>query len=316
VSKKKSEPLVEELIAKDFGDSQIMAIDLAKIDNPPKADEVRPFDPSDPEYLRKVEFARANRKWLHPVIVRKAPEGRYIRVAGRNRIEAAREAGWTLIEARVFDDLDPATALEIGLIENLRSKSMTKTEIAAAVAAILRRRTGITVTDLAREMNCTPNTVRNYLSLNNLASAAQKRVNKGEIPAANAYALSQLPASVQTADDGAWIESAAKTKTLKFVKAVQEFVRDLKSDRTGSARQESAERAASADKTVKPLAQTALERMLAEAASGEPEIIGDVNESYQDGLIDGLLIALGRKPKLPNSRAIGHTPGAASRKEV
>jgi ParB/RepB/Spo0J family partition protein len=307
-----AEPVIEQVIAQDFGDSVIESIDIAKIDNPPKGEEVRPFNPQDPEYLRKVEYARGNKKWLHPIIVRKGENGRFIRVAGRNRLEASREVGWSQIEARIFADLDPATALEIGLIENLRSKDMTKTEIATAVAAIMRRRPGATVSGLAKEMNCTPNTVRNILSLNNLVTEAQRLVGKGEIPAANAYALALLPEDVQAENDGEWIKSAKNTKTLKFVKAVQEFVKDLKGDKTGTARKSSAERARNASKAQKPLTQTELETYLGDARTGDPKIIGAVNESFQDGMIDGLLIALGRKPLLPATRVAGYQPKPAT----
>ena len=302
--------------ARDLGASEILPIPLDKIDLPPKNEQVRAFVPEDAEFQRKVEFAKVNRKWLQNIIVRKGEGGRFILVAGRNRFEAAKVAGWLEIEARVFADLDVGTSICVGLMENIGSKQMTKTEQAAAMAAVMRRDPKATINDFASRMSVTKNTVRNILSLNNLTTEAAKKTSKGEIPLANAYQLATLPMDVQAADDGEWIKSAATTKTLKFVKAVQEFLRDLKGDKSGSVRAASKDRAKKAPKAIRPAGQKELEDMLADALAADPEIVGKINESYQDGLIDGLLLALGRKPKMPATSVAGYQPKPASTKSL
>lgn len=299
------------VVAKNFGASVVQVVRMNLIDVPPVKEQVRPFDAEDPSYIRKVEFARGNRQWINPITVSQSGQ-RYVLIAGRNRFEASKVNEWVEIEARVYPEMDLASRMQLGLIENLGSKTMTPAEIANSLAVIMRQDPSITIPALALSMNCTPNTVRNYLQLNGLVPVAQKRVHKGEIPAANAYMLARLPADVQSDDDGAWIESAAKTKTVKFVKAVQDFLNTLKKDSTGTARKTSKVAAESARDTVKPLGQRKLEKALAEVMEGDPKVLGQINESFQDGLIDGLRIALGRKPLLPLTRAAGFQPQPAS----
>jgi ParB-like chromosome segregation protein Spo0J len=298
--------------APDLGPSEILAIPMDKIDLAPKAEQVRAFDPEDAEYQRKVEFAATNRKWLSNIIVTKAEGGRYVLRAGRNRFEASKVNGWLEIEARVYGEMDVSTAICVGLMENIGAKSMTKLEMASAMAAVMRRDPKATIQSFASRMSVTKNTVRNILSLNNLIPDAAKATTKGSISLANAYQLATLPADIQTD----WIESAQTTKTLKFVKAVQDFLKDLKGDKTGTTRAASKDRAKKAPKVIKPLGQTELETMLSDALKGDPEILGPVNESYQDGLIDGLMIALGRKPRMPASSQAGFQPKAASPKSL
>ncbi len=296
----------------NLGDSEIISIPMSKIDLPPKNEQTRPFNADDPEFLRKVEFAKTNRKWLSNVIVTKGEGGRYVLRAGRHRFEASKLNDWKEIEARVYGDLDIGTAMSIGLMENIHAKTMTKTEIAASMAAIMRRDPKATIARFAAGMNVTKNTVRNILALNNLVPEAQRKVGTGEIALANAYQLATLPQDVQSADDGAWIKSAVETKTTKFVKAVQEFLADLKGDKTGEVRSTSKARAKAAPKVAKPLGQTELEEALLEARNGDPKIMGAINESYQDGLIDGLLIALGKNPLLPGTSLAGYQAKPAS----
>lgn len=297
----------------DLGPSEIVNIPMSKIDLSPKSEQVRSFDPEDREYLRKVEFAATNRKWISNVVVTRIEGGRYKLIAGRNRFEASKVNDWKEIEARVYEkEMDVATALSVGLMENIHSKTMTKAEIAATMAAIMRRDPKATIGGFAAAMNVTKNTVRNILALNDLAPEATRRTGKGEIPLANAYQLATLPLDVQEADDGAWIKSAAETKTLKFVKAVQEFLKDLKGDKTGTTRAASKERAKAAPKAIKPLNQTALEELLGEIMAADPEVVGAINESFQDGMIFALRSALGQSPSLPASSQAGFQAKPAS----
>lgn len=301
-----------EVCAEDFGQSEILTVKLDTISVPPKSEQVRPFDPEDAKYIRKVEFARSNRKWVNPITAARMPDGKLVLLAGRNRFEAAKACGWVEIEVRVYEKLDLGQRMAIGLIENLSAKEMTPVEIGVAVQAIMREDRKATVEVLARRMNCTPNTVRNYLQLNGLVTKASKMTAKGEIPAANAYYLARLPEDVQLADEGAWIDSASKTGTVKFVKAVQDYLKKLKGDKTGAVRKSSKAAAQAAPETEKPIGQRKLENMLAEAMEANSKVVPPMNESFQDGLIDGLRIALGRKPLLPATCVPGYQPKAAS----
>ncbi len=304
-----SEPVAEaepEVIAEavdnvpDYGPSEIVIVELSKIKLPPTRKQTRPFDPQDPEYLNKVEYAKANRKWLQNIILRKDGND-LVLVAGRNRYEASKETGWLSIEARVYESMTVVQALQVGLMENIHAKTMTKPQIALAMAEILREDPKASSGKFAAGLNVTKNTVRNILSLNRLVPEASRRTTKGEIPLANAYQLATLPPEIQPD----WIDQAAETKTLKFAKAVQEFVKDMAKDTTGTVRKSSKERAKKAPEAIKPLGQTKLEAALAEVRVADPDIMGNINLSYQDGMIDGLLIALGRKPRLPASSAAG-----------
>ena len=54
---------------------------------------------------------------------------------------------------------------------------------------------------------------------------------------------------------------------------------------------------------------------LSEARDADPKVMGAINESYQDGMIDGILIALGRKPLMGATSQAGYQSKPASARE-
>ena len=62
---------------------------------------------------------------LNPITLTKE----YHLIAGQRRLEAARQLGWTTIDAVVIDTNDPVTLLEIELEENTQRSNFTEFEL-------------------------------------------------------------------------------------------------------------------------------------------------------------------------------------------
>lgn len=62
---------------------------------------------------------------LNPITLTKE----YNLIAGQRRLEAARQLGWTTIDAVVIDTNDPVTLLEIELEENTQRSNFTEFEL-------------------------------------------------------------------------------------------------------------------------------------------------------------------------------------------
>ncbi len=62
---------------------------------------------------------------LNPITLTKE----YHLIAGQRRLEAARQLGWTTIDAVVVDTKDPVTLLEIELEENTQRSNFTEFEL-------------------------------------------------------------------------------------------------------------------------------------------------------------------------------------------
>ena len=64
----------------------------------------------------------------------------YMLVAGRRRLESARELGWRAIQCRVVDQDDRTTLLEIEIEENTARRDFTSDELADALVRLDRLR--------------------------------------------------------------------------------------------------------------------------------------------------------------------------------
>ncbi len=64
----------------------------------------------------------------------------YVLVAGRRRLESARELGWRAVQCRVVDQDDRTTLLEIEIEENTARRDFTSDELADALVRLDRLR--------------------------------------------------------------------------------------------------------------------------------------------------------------------------------
>ncbi len=68
---------------------------------------------------------------LNPILV----DDRYQLVAGERRLRAAKDLGWTKIDVRVLDAIDPVSRLDMEVHENLLRKNFSEQEIAKSIEA-------------------------------------------------------------------------------------------------------------------------------------------------------------------------------------
>lgn len=99
-----------------------MKVKISKIDE--AAFTVR--EKLDPEYLTELKDSLKEDGQWDPILVR--PKGdKYELIAGHNRVQAAKELGWTEIEANV-KDLNDTDAMFLSLKTNLLRQEMTERE--------------------------------------------------------------------------------------------------------------------------------------------------------------------------------------------
>lgn len=73
---------------------------------------------------------------LNPVTV----TSKYVLIAGRRRLEAAKRLGWRSINATVLDDTDRISELELEIEENTQRSDFTDTELMAAYTRLEKLR--------------------------------------------------------------------------------------------------------------------------------------------------------------------------------
>jgi hypothetical protein len=289
----------------NFGDAETAWVALDKIHVAPKDAQARPFDPKDPEYLDKVQFIRSNKTFYQPIILYpKGDTGEFYISDGRNRWEACKQVtkdgiDRSKIEARIYKSWGGTEGLTAGLLANLRAKKMSKLETADALKSLIARPENRekSLRRIAAENGFRAvNTLRNLLGLANLVTNAQKLVARGEIKAAKAYALAQIP--VEEQED--WIENAKTLPTSQFVKAALAHVAaGKKGEPTNSATAARRAQTAARAKTA-----TQMEKELKEVREWDAK--SKANDAYQAGVIDGILLCMGRKPLWPSEALAGY----------
>ncbi len=73
---------------------------------------------------------------LNPVTV----NSKYVLIAGRRRLEAAKRLGWRSITANVIDDTDKISELELEIEENTQRRDFTEAELLSAYTRLEKMR--------------------------------------------------------------------------------------------------------------------------------------------------------------------------------
>jgi ParB family chromosome partitioning protein len=135
---------------------------------------------------------------LQPIGLRRAGD-RYDLVSGARRLGAAKLAGWTTVDATIFDgELTPAEIIQRQLIENAQRENLSPMEIAAALKK-LKDSTGWTVAQIARKVGFSSASVSKFLTLVELPQAIQDKIKSGDINASAGYGLSQVSDAAEQA---------------------------------------------------------------------------------------------------------------------
>jgi ParB family transcriptional regulator, chromosome partitioning protein len=133
---------------------------------------------------------------MQPVLVRPVEGGRFEIVAGERRWRAAQRAGLTEVPALVKSVPD-ASALAIGLIENIQREDLNPLEQANGLARLIDE-FGLTHDAVAKAIGRSRSAVTNLLRLRELAKPVQEYLMAGKLDMGHARALLGLAAGAQT----------------------------------------------------------------------------------------------------------------------
>jgi ParB family chromosome partitioning protein len=152
--------------------------------------DMNPFQPRkffNKESLQELAESIKLHGVLEPVLMRKNA-GRYQIVSGERRVRAARIAGLSEIEARVFDLLSDKTMAEWAIIENIQREDLDPIETANSYQQLLDSY-GYTHEDLAQRLTKSRATITNSLRLLKLPEQVKKWVGEGKLSAGAARSL-------------------------------------------------------------------------------------------------------------------------------
>jgi ParB family transcriptional regulator, chromosome partitioning protein len=134
---------------------------------------------------------------MQPVLVRPVDAGRFEIIAGERRWRAAMRAGLKEVPALVKAVPD-ASALAIGLIENIQREDLNPLEQANGLARLIDE-FGLTHDAVAKAIGRSRSAVTNLLRLRELAKPVQEYLMTGKLDMGHARALLGLAAGAQTA---------------------------------------------------------------------------------------------------------------------
>lgn len=134
---------------------------------------------------------------MQPVLVRPVDGGRFEILAGERRWRAAMRAGLKDVPALVKSVPD-ASALAIGLIENIQREDLNPLEQANGLARLIDE-FGLTHDAVAKAIGRSRSAVTNLLRLRELAKPVQEYLMAGKLDMGHARALLGLAAGAQTA---------------------------------------------------------------------------------------------------------------------
>ena len=127
---------------------------------------------------------------VQPVVVRPAPDGRYVLILGERRCRASRIAGKTTVPAivrRVSDE----QAAEMTVIENLQRQDLNCLEQAEAFAR-LSRDFGLTQEEIGKRVGVSRESVSNYMRILKLPRPVLDYLGAGQLGFSEARVLLQV----------------------------------------------------------------------------------------------------------------------------
>ncbi len=166
--------------------SSLLEIPVDQIDVNPR----QPRKTFEPGSLDELARSLKNTGMIQPVIVRRAPGGRWQLIAGERRWRAARQAGIEQIPAVVREATD-VESLELALVENLLREDLNPVEEAEAYQRILTE-FGWTQEDVAQRVGKDRSTIANSLRLLRLPAVIQDDLRTGRLTMGHARALLSL----------------------------------------------------------------------------------------------------------------------------
>jgi ParB family chromosome partitioning protein len=172
---------IENITAEKPSDATKISLDLV---------DANPFQPRkffNEESLQELADNIRLHGILEPVLLRKKAD-RYQIVSGERRVRAARIAGISEIEARIFDLLSDKTMAEWAIIENIQREDLNPIEAADSYQQLLNSH-GYTHEDLAERLSKSRTAVTNSLRLLKLPEQVKQWVGEGKLSAGAARSL-------------------------------------------------------------------------------------------------------------------------------
>ena len=145
------------------------------------------FDETKLEEL--AQSIRAN-GLVQPLLLRRAPGGRYQLVAGERRWRASQRAGLRKVSA-VIRDISNEQLLPLALIENIQRQELNPVEEALAYQKLIQDY-GLTQEELARQVGKDRSSIANHLRLLRLPADVQRMLEDGRLSMGHARALLSL----------------------------------------------------------------------------------------------------------------------------
>jgi ParB family chromosome partitioning protein len=162
----------------------LLTVDVALIDPNPH----QPRAAMDPVALRELAASIKASGLLQPIILRPSEGGRYQLVAGHRRTEAAKLAGFQVVQAIVRDDSTDERQAEWALVENIQRQDLNAIERAKAYRRYVDTFL-LTHAQAAERLGEDRTTISNFLRLLDLNPGVQDLVSRGILSAGHAKVL-------------------------------------------------------------------------------------------------------------------------------
>jgi ParB family chromosome partitioning protein len=195
-----------------------LEIPVGKIEPDPD----QPREEFDEDALRRLADSIGARGVLQPIRVRwDEGRGRYVIIVGERRWRASQMAGLATLPC-VVDDR-PATAgelLAMQMVENCLREDLKPIEQAKAFRALMDLN-GWSGNQLAKELGVAQSGVAQALALLELPAPVQTAVDNGELPPSTAYEITKVEDPVEQAELAARVvsERLTRAETVEAVKA-------------------------------------------------------------------------------------------------
>jgi ParB family chromosome partitioning protein len=162
---------------------ELLEVDIELIEANPDQPRLN-FDETKLEEL--AQSIRSN-GLVQPILLRRAPNGRYQIVAGERRWRAAHRAGLHKVNA-VVREIPDSKLLELALIENIQRQELNPIEEAHAYQRLIRD-FKMTQDEVAQRVGKDRSSIANYLRLLKLPDHIQKMLEDGSLTMGHARAL-------------------------------------------------------------------------------------------------------------------------------
>jgi ParB family chromosome partitioning protein len=218
LNKPSSNPVSNMVGVKPLAGDFLIAAELSVIDDNPTQPRVTIDQVSFDELCLSIK----EREVQIPIIVRPGKKGRYILVAGQQRLKACRTLELKTIPA-IVRDLDDATAHLLSIIENVARSPVPVLEEAVALK-LMRDSHGFTNTKIAGALGKTDKWVSEIIALSDLPASIISAAKSGYVAHVSQFTQLRLAYSVNPTVVDSFLLKLKEPLTFKAAKALYDSV--------------------------------------------------------------------------------------------